>query len=100
MLYLVMVSDEIHYQMLNIFQISHLLVTLLNIFYNIRTTGKFPKSWLLVTITPIPKPSKNPAEPNNYIPIALKRHLLKILERMINKRFTLHLESNNHILRF
>ena len=42
------------------------LETLLNIFNYIWTTGKFPEDWTLATIIPIPKPGKDPAEPNNY----------------------------------
>ena len=91
--------DEIHYQML-----KHLpensLETLLNIFNYIWTTGKFPEDWTLATIIPIPKPGKDPVEPNNYRPIALTSCLCKTLERMINKRLTWFLESNNHISRF
>ena len=91
--------DEIHYQML-----KHLpdtsLETLLNIFNYIWTTGKFPEDWTLATIIPIPKPGKDPAEPNSYRPIALTSCLCKTLERMINKRLTWFLESNNHISRF
>ena len=91
--------DEIHYQML-----KHLpdtsLETLLNIFNYIWTTGKFPEDWTLATIIPIPKPGKDPAEPNNYRPIALTSCLCKTLERMINKRLTWFLESNYHTLRF
>ena len=64
------------------------------------TTGKFPEDWTLATIIPIPKPGKDPAEPNNYRPIALTSFLCKTLERMINKRLTWFLEYNNHISRF
>ena len=88
--------DEIHYQML-----KHLpensLETLLNIFNYIWTTGQFPEDWTLATIIPIPKPGKDPAEPNNYRPIVLTSCLCKTLERMINKRLTWFLESNTHI---
>ena len=49
-------------------------------------TGKFPKSWELATIIPIPKPGKDHAEPNSYRPIALTSCLCKTLERMINVR--------------
>ena len=56
--------DEIHYQML-----KHLpensINTLLNIFNNIWETGKFPKDLIYTTIIPIPKPRKDPVEPNN-----------------------------------
>ena len=91
--------DEIHYQML-----KHLpensLETLLNIFNYIWTTGKFPEDWIYATIIPDPKPGKDPVEPNYYRPIALTSCLCKTLTRMINKRLTWFLESNNHISRF
>ena len=72
----------------------------MNIFNYIWTTGKFPEDRTYATIIPIPKPRKDPAEPNNYRPIALTSLLCKTLERMINKRLTWFLESNNHISRF
>ena len=90
---------QIHYQML-----KHLpensLETLWNILNYIWTTGKFPEDWRYATIIPIPKPGKDPAEPNNYRPIALTSCLCKALERIINKRHTWFLKSNNHISRF
>ena len=52
------------------------------------------------TIILIPKPGKEPAEPNNYRPIALTSCLRKTLQRMINKRLTWFLVSNYHISRF
>ena len=73
------------------------LETLLNIVNYIWTTVTYPEDWTLATIIPIPKPGKDPAEPNNYRPIALTSCLCKTLERMINKRLTWFLESNNHI---
>ena len=70
---------EIHYQML-----KHLpdtsLETLLNIFNYIWTTGKFPDGWQYARIIRIPKPGKDPAEPNNYRPIALTSCPCKTLE--------------------
>ena len=41
----------------------------------------FPEDWTLATIIPIPKPGKDPGEPNNYRPIALTSCLCKTLER-------------------
>ena len=88
--------DEIHYQML-----KHLppksLQTLLDIFNDMWETGKFPESWELATIIPIPKPGKDHAEPTNYRPIALTSCLCKTLERMINTRLVWYLEFNNLI---
>ena len=46
------------------------------------------------------KPDKDTVEPNNYRPKALTSCLCKTLERMINKRLTWFLKSNNHISRF
>ena len=69
------------------------LETLLNIFNYIWTTGKFPEEWTYATIIPIPKPGKDPVEPNNYRLMALTSCLCKTLERIINTRLTWFLES-------
>ena len=88
--------DEIHYQML-----KHLpprsLEALLDTFNDMWKTGKFPQSWELATIIPVPKPGKDHAEPTNYRPIALTSCLCKTLERMINPRLIWYLEFNNLI---
>ena len=73
------------------------LKTLLDIFNDIWETGKFPESWELATIIPIPKPGKDHAEPTNYRPIALTSCICKTLERMINTRLVWYLEFNNLI---
>ena len=65
---------------LNISQIFS-LETLLNIFNYIWTTGKFPDGWQYATIIPIPKPGNDPAERNNYRPLALTSCLCKTLEK-------------------
>ena len=88
--------DEVHYQML-----KHLspksLQARLDIFNDIWETGKFPESWELSTVIPVPKPGKDHTEPTNYRPIALTSCLCKTLERMINTRLVWYLESNNLI---
>ena len=60
---------------------------------------KFPESWELSTVIPVPKPGKDHTEPTNYRPIALRltSFLCKTLERMINTRLVWYLESNNLI---
>ena len=78
-------QTKMHYQMLKHLP-ENALVTILQIFNDIWTTGVFPENWRLATIIPIPKPGKNPAEPTNYRPIALTSCLCKTLERMINKK--------------
>ena len=71
--------DEINYQMLKHLP-ENALVTILQIFNDIWTTGVFQESWRLATIIPIPKPGKNPAEPTNYRLIALTRVVRKSSE--------------------
>ena len=88
--------DEIHYQMLKHLPLKS-LQTLLDILNNMWETGKFPESWELATIIPIPKPGKDHTEPTNYRPIALTSCLCKTLERMINARLVWYLEINNLI---
>ena len=73
--------DGIHYQMLKHLP-DNFLETLLNIFNYIWTTGKFPEDWQYATIIPIGKHGKDPAEPNNYRPLALTSCLNKTLERI------------------
>ena len=63
-------------------------------------TGKFPESWELATIIPIPKPGKDHTEPTNYRSIALTSCLCKTLERMINARLVWYLEIKNFISPF
>ena len=73
------------------------LQALLDIFNSMWETGKFPESWELATIIPIPKPGKDHTEPTNYRSIALTSCLCKTLERMINARLVWYLEINNLI---
>ena len=60
--------NEVHYQML-----KHLppksLQALLDIFNDIWKTGKFPESWELSTVIPVPKPGKDHTEPTNIMTI-------------------------------
>ena len=58
--------DEVHYQMLKHLPLKS-LQTLLDIFNNMWETGKFPESWELATIIPIPKPGKDHTGPTNYM---------------------------------
>ena len=85
-----------HYQVLKHLP-SKSLQALLDILNDIWETGKFPESWELSTIIPVPKPGKDHTEPTNYRPIALTSCLCKTLERMINTRLVWYLESNNLI---
>ena len=86
--------DEIHNKIIqNLPKESQLL--LLEIFNNIWNTQTFPDAWRLATIIPIPKPGKDHSNPSNYRPIALTNCLCKLMEKLINKRLSWFLETNN-----
>ena len=62
--------DEIHYEFLKQLprrSLNNLLAALNEIW----ESSKFPDSWRVATIIPIPKPGKNSLYPSNYRPIAL-----------------------------
>ena len=71
------------------------LQALFGIFNYIWETGKFPESWELPTVIPVPKPRKDHTEPTNYRPIDLTGCLCKTLERTINTLLVCYFESNN-----
>jgi len=60
-------------------------------------SSEFPSSWKLAVIIPLLKPFKDPSNPSSYRPISLLSTLSKILERILNKRLTWFLESNNFL---
>ena len=87
-------TDEIHYEFLKQLpqrSLDYLLAALNEIW----ESSKFPDSWRVATIIPIPKPGKNSLYPSNYRPIALTSCLCKTMERMVNKILVWFIESNN-----
>jgi ribonuclease HI len=84
--------DNVHYQMLKHLPESCLL-TLLSVFNDIWTSGKFPSSWSEATVIPLPKPGKDHKDPGNYRPIALTSCICKTFERMVNDRLMWYLET-------
>jgi exonuclease III len=88
--------DNVHYEFLKqLPSVTRLL--LLNVFNNIWINHTFPVSWRQAIVIPIPKPSKDHTNPDNYRPIALTSCICKILESMVNKRLVFYLETNNLI---
>ena len=86
--------DEIHYEFLKQLprrSLDYLLAALNEIW----ESSKFPDSWRVATIIPIPKPGKNSLYLSNYRPIALTSCLCKTMEHMVNKRLVWFIESNN-----
>jgi hypothetical protein len=57
----------------------------------------FPRHWQIGQVIMIPKPGKNPTEVTSYRPISLLPLLSKILEKIILKRLTPILTTNNVI---
>ena len=49
-------------------------------------------------IKPIPKPGKEPTNPNNYRPVALTSFICKIMEQMIKRRRVWYLEFHNLLI--
>ena len=60
----------------------------------------FPNQMEKVTVVPILKPGKIPTKPNSYRPIALSNTMSKLMEKIINYRFRLFLESKQLIFKF
>ena len=58
-------------------------------------TSTVPTIWKEDFIRPIPKKEKDKWDPSSYCPISLLSCVGKLLETIINKRLTWHLESNS-----
>jgi len=71
--------------------------TLLQALNNIWFAGNCPPSWHTSTVIPIPKPTKDTSDPNNYRPIVPPSCLCKVIERMVNNRLVWFLERNKLI---
>ena len=91
--------DNIHYQILkNLPEVS--LKILLDIINRYWDTQTFPESWREALLLPIPKPGKDPQNPNNFRPIALTSCICKTVERMVNERLIHYLEKKNILTKF
>ena len=85
--------DEIHYDFLKHLPKNSLdyLPTICN---DIWINSKFPESWKIATMIPIPKPGRDDSNQANYRPIALTSCLCKTMKCMVNKRLIWFLQSN------
>ncbi|UYV73432.1 hypothetical protein LAZ67_10003172 [Cordylochernes scorpioides] len=68
---------------------------LLDIFNNSWKTGKLPQDWKTATIIPIKKLDKSADDPKNYRPISLTSIFCKLMEKIILRRLTYHLDTRN-----
>ena len=60
----------------------------------VNDTGTIPSVYKKQTVTPVHK-KKSRALPENYRPISLTSHVIKIFERIIRNKIVDHLERNN-----
>lgn len=68
---------------------------LLDAFNLIWAGDDFPDIWRETLLIPIAKPGKNPNDPDNLRPIHLSSCVLKLFERMVNRRLVDELEERN-----
>ena len=85
--------DSVHNDMLR-----HLppvaLEALLATFNSLWEMGTFPDTWREATVVPILKPGKSGEDPLHYRPISLTSSLSKLMEKMVNVRFSWFLEHH------
>ena len=91
--------DKITYSMIENIRIT-LQTTTLNLYNKIFINETFPITWAVATMTPIPKPGKDPLRPLNYRPISLTSCLCKLLEKMINVQLMWFLEKTSAITNY
>ena len=60
------------------------------------TSGKFPSTWKLSSVVPIPK-NEDTTNPQNYRPISLLSVISKMLERLAHSYIYRHCSTNNLI---
>lgn len=85
--------DEIHNAMLKQLPF-YAKRKLLEAYNEIWKTGRFPELWRSSILVPIPKQGKCPNTPDNLRPICLSSCVLKLFERMVNRRLMHFLEKN------
>ncbi|GFO12290.1 reverse transcriptase [Plakobranchus ocellatus] len=89
-------EDAITYEIINQTPPSFKL-KILALFNAIWISGDIPEQFKHAVVIPIYKQGKDKKDPASYRPIdlSLTSHLGKVLETIINKRLTYHLEANN-----
>ena len=70
---------------------------LLELMNRIWCSGELPASWRTGTIVPIPKPNAHDTDPAAFRPITLTSCMAKVFERIVNRRLTTELESNDRL---
>ena len=73
---------------------SEIVIPLTHIMNLSLESGTFPNLWKEAQVTPVHK-NGSKQNPTNYRPISLLAIFSKILEKIVNKRLTSYLETNN-----
>ncbi|VDO10343.1 unnamed protein product [Rodentolepis nana] len=69
--------------------------TMLTLYNKIWETSLVPNQWKVAIVIPVLRKGKDPSNFDNYRPISLTSVLAKLMERMVNRRLTWFLETNN-----
>ncbi|KAK3103174.1 hypothetical protein FSP39_017008 [Pinctada imbricata] len=89
-------DDKVTYKLLKNLpeNMLSIIATLMN---QIFSTGQFPTEWRNAVVIPLPKPGKDPNDPQSYRPISLTSHLCKTMETVLNNRLRWYLEKKGII---
>ncbi|VDO11960.1 unnamed protein product [Rodentolepis nana] len=71
--------------------------TMLMLFNKIWETILVPNQWKVAIVIPVLKKGKDPSNFDNYRPISFTSIVAKLMERMVNRRLTWFLETNNNL---
>lgn len=71
--------------------------SLLSTINAIWTTSAIPNSWRDAIVVPLLKPGKPKSDPTSYRPVALTSCVAKLVERMIHRRITWHLDKTGFL---
>lgn len=71
--------------------------SLLQVYNSTWTKGQYPSCWKHSILMPIHKPGKDPTTPSAYRPIALLSCIGKLMEHMVTKRISWHIDDQ-HLL--
>lgn len=89
--------DTIHSDMIKNLSAKN-LTSLLILYRRLLAAGTVPQDWKLALLIPLPKPGTCRNKADGYRPIALTSTLSKLLERIITRRISWHLEKENRLL--
>ena len=70
---------------------------IIHVFNQMLESGTFCPSWRESIAIPIPKPNKDPSNPEDYRILCLTSNLGKVVESMFSARLVWKLEKNNHL---